>query len=85
MSDNLPLFPDPSDHQAFVRVVPLPWPLQGSGYCVICLGCPEFGGALFAEYEAAREGALTHRLNEGAWIPPRETVHGPEASWSKGL
>lgn len=83
--DKLPLFPDPSDHQAFVRLRVLAWPLQGCGYSVVCPGCPEFSTAIYAEYEAAREGALTHRLNEGSWTPPREVVHGPEAKWPTGL
>jgi len=79
--DQLPIFPDPADHQAFVRVVALPWPLVGCGYSVVCPGCPEHSGAIFADYEAAREGALTHRLDEGAWTPPQESPWGPRAKW----
>lgn len=81
MTQQLPLFPDPSDHQAFVRVVLLPWPLQGCGYSTVCPGCPESSGAIFGDFEVAREQALTHRLNEGAWTPPEEPVFGPVAKW----
>jgi hypothetical protein len=79
--DQLPIFPDPTDHQAFVRWVPLPWPLQGSGFSAVCLGCPGWGGAIFAEYEAAREAALTHRESEGAWTPVEEEPWGPRWRW----
>lgn len=79
--DQLPIFPDPTDHQAFVRWVPLPWPLHGSGFSVVCLGCPDLSGAIFAEYEAAREAALTHRESEGAWIAAEEEPWGPRHRW----
>jgi hypothetical protein len=88
--DQIPLFPDPSDHQAFVRYVGLPWPMVGTAYGVTCPGCPDFGAALFADYDAARRTALAHRVDEHAWIPADEMPFGPREKWgtrgaSKGL
>lgn len=77
----LPLFPDPMDHQAFVRVVTLPWPMVGVGYGVVCPGCPEDTGAIYESYDAAWHVALNHRLDEQAWIPADEVPWGPRAKW----
>lgn len=79
--DQLPLFPDPADHQAFVRVVMLPWPMVGNAYGVVCPGCLEMPLTLWESYESARRVALTHRLEEDAWIPAGEVPYGPRERW----
>lgn len=79
--DQIPLFPDPSDHQAFVRWVGLPWPMVGSAYGVVCPGCPDFSVALFADYDAARDVALAHRVDEDAWIAAEDLPWGPREKW----
>jgi hypothetical protein len=82
--DQLPLFPDPSDHQAFVRFVGLPWPMVGMAYGVVCCGCPDLTSALWADYESARRVALEHRVDEEAWIPREDLPMGPRAKWGPG-
>lgn len=77
----IPLFPDPADHQAFVRYVGLPWPMVGTAYGVVCPGCPDMTLTLWADYEAARHVALQHRLDEDAWIPAMDLPFGPRELW----
>lgn len=79
--DLIPLFPDPSEHQAFVRFVGLPWPMVGTAYGVVCPGCPDLTSALWADYESALQVALEHRVAEDAWIPAGEMPWGPRAKW----
>lgn len=79
--EQIPLFPDPSDHQAFVRMVELPWPLAGFGYVVVCPGCQDRAGAVHAAYETAHDRALAHRLDRSSYVPAGVIPWGPRSLW----
>lgn len=83
--DQIPMFPDPTDHQAFVRYVGLPWPMVGMAYGVVCPGCPDLTAALWAEYESAYQVALEHRAAQDSWIPTEDIPWGPRAKWGPAL
>jgi hypothetical protein len=83
--DQIPMFPDPTDHQAFVRYVGLPWPMVGMAYGVVCPGCPDLTQALWADYGSAYQVALEHRAAQDSWIPAEDVPWGPRAKWGPAL
>lgn len=57
-----PLFPMPASyHRTYVRVVELPWPLDGCGLEAVCRMCYWRSPALRVFYATAWEDALKHR------------------------
>jgi hypothetical protein len=67
----LPLYPDPFEHQAYVAAVELPWPLEGVGYRVCCpaADCGFMRWAVFADFHAAWRQAAAHRVSPAAELP----------------
>lgn len=59
----LPLYPDPYEHQAYVACTDLPWPQEGMAYRIVCpaADCGFMRWALFGEFEAAWRVAAGHR------------------------
>ncbi len=76
--ETLPLFPLPDEHQAFVRFVELPWPLEGSGYEVVCPACPLGAGLLYETYDAGFTRAYEHREMRGAPIRPADRMEAQD-------
>lgn len=65
LCEQLPLYPDPSDHYAYVRWAELPWPLVGAGYRVVCPadGCHHMEGVVFERFVPAFDAAEAHRVD----------------------
>lgn len=63
LAAQLPLYPDPDEHQAYVAAVDLPFPLDGYGFRIVCPAaeCQFMRWGYFAEFHQAWRHALAHR------------------------
>lgn len=70
-----PMFPMPASyHRTYVRVVTLPWPLDGVALEAVCRMCYWRSPALRAYYASAWEDALLHR---------QEVADEEELAWAE--
>jgi len=77
----IPVFIEPTNHQAFVRLEQCSWPDAHVQWTVYCPACPDMALACVGSYEVAHDIAVGHRLDEDAWTPTGELVMGPVAKW----
>lgn len=77
----IPLFIDPTNHQAFVRRELSSWPDTYFHWAVYCPACPDMAIACVGNYQGAYDIAIGHRIDEEAWSPTGELLMGPVAKW----